>query len=143
MQGPLIFLATFCCSIFTGAAIYVNVVEHPARMSCGLKVALMEWAPSYKRATAMQASLAVLGWGLSLAAWFFGANTLILVAGSILGVVVPFTLLVIMPTNKKLLALYSQNSTDDARMLLDRWNKLHMARSALSLASLIIFLLDK
>src|SRR2546426_431842 len=51
MQATLEFLATFCCAIFAGAAIYINAVEHPARMSCGTSAALAEWAPSYTRAT--------------------------------------------------------------------------------------------
>jgi len=54
-------LATLACGIFAGAAIYVNLVEQPARLSCGVSVALTEWRPSYKRGTAMQAPLAVIG----------------------------------------------------------------------------------
>jgi len=80
VQVFLEFLATLCCAIFTGAAIYINAVEHPARMSCGVKVALAEWAPSYKRATIMQASLAVLGFVFSAIAWFIGADIFVLVA---------------------------------------------------------------
>ena len=42
--------------IFAGAAIYINVAEHPARLSCGTELAVTEFPPSYKRATRMQAS---------------------------------------------------------------------------------------
>ena len=55
------FLATLCAGTFTGAAAYINAVEHPARMSCGVPAALAEWRPSYKRATLMQAPLAIAG----------------------------------------------------------------------------------
>jgi anthrone oxygenase-like protein len=48
------FVATPCGAVFTGAAIYVNLVEHPARMGCGTKIALTEWVPSYTRAAVMQ-----------------------------------------------------------------------------------------
>ena len=51
-------LATLASGFFAGAALYVNFVEHPARLSCGLKLAVTEWRPSYKRATLMQAPLA-------------------------------------------------------------------------------------
>ncbi len=54
------FLATLSCALFAGAAIYVNLVEHPARMACGTKLAATVWAPSYARATVMQASLAIV-----------------------------------------------------------------------------------
>jgi len=50
-QATMQFLATLACAMFAGAAIYINLVEHPARMSCGTEVAATEWAPSYKRAT--------------------------------------------------------------------------------------------
>jgi hypothetical protein len=54
------FIAVLSCTIFTGAAIYINLVEHPARMGCDTKTAATVWAPSYKRATVMQSSLAIL-----------------------------------------------------------------------------------
>ena len=64
-------LATLCAAIFTGAAIYINVVEHPARMSLG-----------------------------------------------------PAT----------------DSDLTRARVLLDRWNRLHAVRSALGFAALVVFL---
>ncbi len=142
MQVLMEFLAMLCCAIFTGAAIYINAVEHPARMSCGVKVALSEWAPSYKRATVMQASLAVLGFVFSVIAWFVGANIVVLVAGILLVLVAPFTLIVIMPTNNRLLGLNAEKDSEEAKILLNRWNKLHIVRSALSLAALITFLVQ-
>jgi len=141
MQAFLEHLATLCCALFCGAAIYINAVEHPARMSCGIKAALAEWAPSYKRATTMQASLAVSGFLFACAAWFVGSGTWILIAGVILVSVAPFTLLVIMPTNRRLLALDADKDVAEAGVLLDRWNLLHGVRSALSLVALSIFLL--
>ena len=61
-----------------------------------------------------------------------------LVGACLLGAVVPFTLIVIFPTNHKLLA---GPSDDDASRLLKRWNRLHAVRTVLSLASLVVFLL--
>ena len=29
------FVAVLACALFTGAAVYINLVEHPARMQCG------------------------------------------------------------------------------------------------------------
>jgi hypothetical protein len=49
------FLTTLFCGLFAGAAIYVNLVEHPARMECGPELAATEFGPSYPRATVMQA----------------------------------------------------------------------------------------
>jgi len=32
------FVAVFACSLFTGAAVYISLVEHPARMECGAEL---------------------------------------------------------------------------------------------------------
>jgi len=59
------FLTTLCCGLFAGAAIYVNLVEHPARMECGTEIAATEFGPSYRRAAVMQASLAAEAGGVA------------------------------------------------------------------------------
>ena len=66
------FLAVSCCILFAGAAIYINLVEHPARMSCDTKTAATVWAPSYKRATVMQAPLAIMSFLAGVGAWLLG-----------------------------------------------------------------------
>ena len=53
-------LATLSCGLFAGAAIYINFVEHPARLECGREHAVTEFGPSYRRAAVMQASLAAI-----------------------------------------------------------------------------------
>src|SRR5215472_812903 len=96
-------LATTATGLFAGAAAYVTLVEHPARMACGVDVALREWAPSYKRATVMQASLAVIASLAGGAAWFLGLGNAWLAGAILQALVIPFTLIVIFPTNDNLL----------------------------------------
>jgi hypothetical protein len=64
MQGTAMqiaeFVAVLSCSLFTGAAVYITFIEHPARMQCGVEVAASEFAPSYRRATVMQVTLVTL-----------------------------------------------------------------------------------
>ena len=74
MAELFLILATLSTGLFTGAAIYINLVEHPARMSCGTDVAVTEFRPSYKRATVMQASLAAFGTLNAVVAWFLDAG---------------------------------------------------------------------
>jgi hypothetical protein len=133
-------LATLSAALFTGAAVYINVVEHPARMSLGTAAALAEWRPAYRRGTLMQAPLAVIGLLAAIGAWATGAGSTWLVGGLLLGAVVPFTLVVTFPTNKQLLDPAIDQNLDHARVLLDRWNRLHAVRSLLSLTALTLFL---
>ena len=133
-------VATICTGLFAGASVYINAVEHPARLSCGPELAVREFAPSYKRATIMQASLAVVG-GLAglIAAWQL--SDLRLLAGSLLLVaVVPFTLVVIFPTNKRLLDPALDPRSNEAIALLTKWGRLHAVRSLLSLVAFLTFL---
>ena len=98
------FISVLACALFTGASVYINLVEHPARMECGVEIATTEFAPSYRRATVVQASLAALGLLSSVAAWLAGGTFWWLVAGTLLGSVIPLTLFVTLPTNQLLLS---------------------------------------
>ena len=134
-------IATLSSGLFTGASIYINLVEHPARMQTGIRPALAEFAPSYHRATVTQVSLAVAGFLSALIAWRFRSDVRWLIGGGLLVSVVPFTALVILPTNNRLLDPATANDLDLAEKLLTRWGRLHAVRSVLSLASLLGFLL--
>jgi len=125
--------ATASAGLFAGAAIYVTAVEHPARLSCGTTLALREFAPSYRRGAVMQASLAVVGLLASIAAWWQAGRVEYLIGGLLLGSVVPFTLVVIFPTNHRLLAPDLDPDSAESRALLERWGALHAVRSALGM----------
>jgi uncharacterized membrane protein len=135
-------MATFCTALFAGAAIYINLVEHPARLECGTAAAVAEWRPSYRRATIMQASLALAGLLSAVGAWLQGRGALVLVAGLVLGIVIPFTLLIIFPTNKALEDPALDVGSARAAALLSKWNRLHAVRSVAALIALVMFLLD-
>jgi hypothetical protein len=134
------FVAVLSCSLFTGASVYINLVEHPARMQCGVEIAATEFAPSYRRATVLQANSAAVGLISSIAVWLVGATFWWLVAGVLLGTVIPFTLFVILPTNKVLLSPKLDRRSVEAERLLARWGKLHAVRSVLSGMALLLFL---
>jgi hypothetical protein len=123
-------LAILCSGLFAGAALYISFVEHPARMLCGTNLAITQFAPSYKRATVMQASLAAVGTLAAIAAKLVGASSLWLAGGLLLGAVIPFTLIVILPTNKRLLDPSLDKDSELAEQLLQRWATLHGVRSA-------------
>lgn len=140
MLQALELLATLAAALFAGAALYINLAEHPARMGLETKIAALQWAPSYKRATWLQAPLAVVSFLTGAAAWFLGAGVGWIVGALLIGAVVPFTFMVIMPTNHKLLAPGRDLSSAETRELLDKWGQLHTVRTALSLIASIVFL---
>jgi hypothetical protein len=125
------FIATLCAGLFAGASIYIIFVEHPARLDCGTELAVTEFGPSYRRAAVMQASLAAVGFPAALMAWLQGRGLLLLLGGLLLGAVIPFTLLVIFPTNKRLLDSGLDRRSAEAAELLERWGQLHAIRSVL------------
>jgi hypothetical protein len=133
-------LATLAAGLFSGASIYINLVEHPARIRCGTALALAQFAPSYRRATLMQATLAATGFLAALGAYILGAGTPWLIGGILLGLVIPFTLIVILPTNRRLLSTALATDSAEAAQLLDRWGKLHAVRSILSFISFLFLL---
>jgi Domain of unknown function (DUF1772) len=134
------FIAVLSCGLFAGAAVYISLVEQPARMECGVEIAATEFPPSYRRATVMQASMAALGLVSSVAAWLAGATFWWVVAGILLGSVIPFTLLVIFPTNKQLLSPALDRRSHETGRLLARWGALHAVRSVLSGLALVVYL---
>jgi hypothetical protein len=132
------FIATLSAALFAGAALYINVVEHPARMGLETNIAALQWAPSYQRATWLQAPLAIVSLIGGVAVWLAGGGAGWLLAALLIGAVVPFTFGVIMPTNHKLLAPGRDLASAETRELLVRWGRLHAARTALSLAATAI-----
>src|ERR1700722_6096544 len=132
-------IATVAAGLFSGASIYINLVEHPARMACGTASALAQWAPSYKRGAGVQASLAAAGCVTGIGAWIAGHELGWLIGGILLGLVIPFTLIVILPTNQKLLSPTLDKGSPEAGELLDRWGRLHAVRSVLSFGSFLVF----
>ena len=140
LVSTLEFAATLTGALFAGAALYISVAEHPARMSLETRTAALQWAPSYKRATWLQAPLALVSLVCGVAAWLLGAGSGWLVAALLVGAVVPFTFAVIMPTNNRLLAAGRDLDSSETRALLVRWGRLHTVRTALSLVGATIYL---
>jgi hypothetical protein len=139
MLLALKFIATLTAAIFAGAALYVNLVEHPARMMLDTRAALLEWAPAYARGTWMQAPLAVVSLLAGLGAWWSGGGVGWALAALLIGAVVPFTFLAIMPTNRALHAPGRDLAPTETRALLERWAKLHAVRTVLSLAATVLY----
>ncbi|NNM73922.1 DUF1772 domain-containing protein [Enterovirga aerilata] len=126
-------------TLFAGAALYISLVEHPARLGLHDAALLAQWQPSYNRALPIQAGLAVVGSLAGILAWYSLGGWPWLIGSVVLAANWPFTLLGIMPTNKRLMATRPQDAGPESRALLLKWGNLHAVRSALGTAATLIF----
>jgi hypothetical protein len=133
-------LALTVAALFTGAAIYVNVAEQPARLMLDDRALLNEWKPSYKRGAAMQASLALVGFVLGMVAWWQVSHPGFVVGAIAIIAPWPWTLLVIKPVNDALLATAAEQAGPPSRALIERWGVLHAVRTALGVLASLAFL---
>ena len=130
-------LATVGAALFAGGALYVSVVEHPARMRAGPALAVAEFRLSYRRAAPWQAGAAaaclvsgvLAAWLASDLGWALGALAT--------GAAMPYTLLVMMRTNRRLLA-GGPLPDGEAAVLLSRWARLHWVRTLLGTLGLLV-----
>jgi uncharacterized membrane protein len=141
MQLAFEFMATLCSGLFSGAALYVTLVEHPARMECGTALAATVFGPSYRRAAVMQALLAAMSFVAAVGGWIKSSTLAWLLGGALIVAVIPLTLVVIFPTNKKLLDPSLDRNSETARQLLTRWGRLHAVRTVLGVAAFLLFLM--
>ena len=126
----LLTVVTAIAGTFFGAALFVSLVEHPAREAITPEAAVQQFGVSYRRASVMQGGLAMLGLILGgVAAWRLH-DWHVLVNALLLGLNIPVTLLLILPTNKQLLDPTRDVRTGTAE-LLARWSRLHAIRTVL------------
>jgi hypothetical protein len=138
MLAGLVALAT--ASAFAGAACFISLAEQPARLRLDDRSLLAQWKPSYERGRPMQAGLAVVSGLLGLlTAWQTGDWRWIIGAVLILANW-PYTLLFILPVNKKLEAIAPQAASGTSRALIESWGRMHAVRTGLGLASALAYL---
>ncbi len=137
MFGPF---ALAVASIFTGAAIYISFAEQPARLGLDDRALLTEWKPAYDRGYLMQATLAIIGGVLGILEWMVTGRVEWLLGALALLANWPYTLMVIMPTNKTLYETPIDQAGPQTRALIEKWGQLHARRAALGAISAGLYL---
>jgi hypothetical protein len=130
-------LALLAATLFAGAALYVSIVEHPARREAGSEAGLAQWKQSYRRAKFLQGCLALIGGIIAFCVWWRSLNQLWLIGSLLLLANWPFTLLVMKKLNRQLGGAAPGPETDE---LLARWGRLHLVRTLLGLGAALAML---
>lgn len=135
MVAGLIALAT--AAAFAGAAFYVGFAEQPARLLLDDRALLTQWKPSYARGFAMQASLAVISAAFGFLASWQLHDWRWAVAAALILANWPYTLFVMLPTNKRIAAWPLDEAGAESRALIVRWGAMHAVRTALGVVATV------
>jgi len=133
-------LALTTAALFTGAAIYVNIAEQPARLRLDPAALVTQWQPSYTRGAIMQASLAVISCALGVLAFLFTYEWRWLVGAALIIAPWPYTMFIIMPTNRVLKSIQPAQATAETHALVRQWGLLHAVRTLLGAAAVVAYL---
>lgn len=132
-------MALAAMAAFTGVALYINLVEHPARRALIGGEMLAQWQLSYPRAKWMQATLALAGFFFGLLALFWAGGALNL-TGALFSIANwVFTYKFVMPVNRVLEDTDPDAADDETLVLLEKWNMLHGVRTGLGFAAVVCF----
>ena len=133
-------LALAVVAFYSGAALYVNLVELPALEALDDRAQLTGWKVSLKRGVVIQAPLCVIGFLIGLAAWTQTHFLSDAIGALAMLAALPWTLAMIAPTNNVLRTMPPEAAGPRSRALIKRWGSLHSVRTALGLLALVAFL---
>lgn len=133
-------LALAAAGAFTGASLYVNFVEQPARLALNDEALAKEWEPSDHRGFIVLAGLALLSAVLGFVT-YRELNDVRWLGGAVVVIASwPYTYFAIVPLNNRILALISAEAPGDARRVIDLWGRLEIGQTALGVLSVLLYL---
>jgi hypothetical protein len=136
MNEVLIFIAQFGVAIFAGAAVYISLVEQPARMHSPSAHAIEQFRISLPRAERMQPPL-LIACLIALTLLYSRSQQFGLLLAMIpLLLVIPLSIGLILPINRRLAVGKVSDHVEDGMKLIARWGQLHCLRSLLAAAGL-------
>jgi hypothetical protein len=132
-------IALALAAAFFGAALYVNLVEQPARLALDDQAILNEWTPSDRRGVALMLGLSLLSAALGLIAYSASQDVRWAIGALIVILVWPYTVFAMAPLNNQILTL-APRDIGAARALVRQWGLLEYGQTAIGLAACVVYL---
>jgi Domain of unknown function (DUF1772) len=137
MQLGLFAFAAACA--FVGAALYINVVEQPARLMLNARAMVREWTPSNRRGFIMLSMLAIASSILAYTDYARTGDVRWIIGGTIMLATWAYAYFVIVPVNIWLFALEQGGSALTLRELMRDWGLLEWGHTAIGLWAIGVF----
>jgi uncharacterized membrane protein len=138
--APLLkLIASLSAAFFAGGGLFVSMVLTPAIMM-DTNSAVVQFGRTYNKAAPWQGANAIVCLAAAVTVSALTGDWWWATGGLLVGASIPFTLLVMMPVNNRLLDEKARPSPDEAISLLKRWRRLHWVRNILSTLGLIVML---
>jgi hypothetical protein len=124
-------------SAFLGAALYINMVEQPARLKLDARAMVREWVPSNRRGFVLLATLALVSAILAYVDFARTGDVRWIIGGTVILASWPYTYFVIVPVNIWLCTIPPKRSA--VRELMRDWGLLEWGHTAIGLAACCVF----
>ena len=132
-------LALAFAAAFSGASLYVNWVEQPARLLLDEEALLREWGPSDSRGVALLAALALAAAISGFVTYFESQDVRWAIGALVMIASWPYTYFVMEPLNNQILALRGRDVAA-ARALVRQWGLIEAGLSVIGLVGVAVFL---
>jgi hypothetical protein len=121
-------------SAFLGAAIYIGLVEHPARLTLGARAMVREWAVSDHRGTILLTALSLGSAVLAFVQYRLGGDVRWIIGGLAILSSWPYEYYVLVPVSIWLCAVPPEKSAP-ARKLMRDWGLLEWGYALIGLVA--------
>lgn len=132
-------LALTVAAAFSGAALYVNLAEQPARLALDDAAMLDEWTPSDRRGAALLAALALISAVLGLLAYFETQDVRWAIGALLILLSWPYAFFAMAPLNNQILTL-APRDLGAVRALVRQWGLLEYGQTGLGVVACAVFL---
>jgi hypothetical protein len=137
MRPDLFAFAAACA--FLGAALYINIVEQPARLALDAHAIMREWVPSNRRGFVLLAVIAIISAFAGYAHYERSGDVRYLIGGTIILASWPYAYFVMTPVNVLLYVVRRNAPASMVRDLMRDWGLLEWGQTAIGLAAACIF----